>query len=143
MNVQQISIFLENKAGRLASVAATLKKCAINIRALTIAESENYGVLRMIVNKPEDAASVLKEAGFMVKLNPVLAVEVDDREGVLCDIMELCDREVISVEYMYSFVEQASKKAFLFLRFEDADAAARLFVDNGYRLLSPEEVCRI
>jgi hypothetical protein len=143
MKVQQISIFLENKSGRLASVAATLKKNAVNIRALTIAESENYGVLRMIVNKPEDAAAVLKEAGFMVKLNPVLAAEIDDREGVFYDIMELCDREGMSVEYMYSFVEQASKRAILFLRFEDADAAERLFVKNGYRLLSPEEVCRI
>jgi hypothetical protein len=143
MTIQQVSVFLENNAGRLANVAAVLKDNHINIRALTIAESEIYGVLRMIVNKPDDASAVLKNTGFMVKQNPMLAVEIDDREGILYDIMELCDKENINVEYMYSFVEQSSKKAILFLRFEDIGAATHLFVENGYKLLSPDEVCRI
>jgi hypothetical protein len=143
MNVQQVSVFLENKAGRLASVAAVLKNNNVNIRALTLAESANYGVLRMIVNKPDAAASTLKVAGFMVKQNPVIAVEIDDREGVMYDIMELCDKESINIEYMYSFVEQASNKAILFLRFEDVDAAVRLFTKNGYKLLSSDDICKI
>jgi hypothetical protein len=139
--VQQLSVFLENKAGRLSSVSATLKDNGINIRALTIAESENYGVLRMIVNQPDEALSVLRSAGFVVKKNPVLAVEIDDREGILHNIMELCDTARLNIEYLYSFVEQVSGKAILFMRFEGTEAAEKIFTDNGFRLLSSEEVC--
>jgi len=141
--VQQISVFLENKAGRLSSVSAALKDNDINIRALTIAESQNYGVLRMIVNRTDDALSVLKDAGFVVKKNPVLAVEIDDREGILHDIMELCGTAELNIEYLYSFVEQVSGKAILFMRFEGTETAEKVFADNGYRLLSEEEVCLI
>jgi len=143
MQVQQVSVFLENKAGRLANVAAVLKDSGINIRALTIAESENYGILRMIVDKPAETMSALKTAGFMAKQNPVLAVEIDDREGLLYDIVKLCDTEDMNIEYMYSFVEQSSKKAILFLRFDDTAKAAETFGKNGYKLLSAEEVCQI
>jgi len=141
--VQQLSVFLENKAGRLSDVSATLKDNDINIRALTIAESQNYGVLRMIVNRPEEALAVLRGAGFVVKKNPVLAVEVDDREGILHDIVELCGDAKLNVEYMYSFVEQVSGKAILFMRFEATETAAKVFEDKGFRLLSSEEVCLI
>jgi len=141
--VQQLSVFLENKAGRLSSVSATLKENDINIRAVTIAESSNYGVLRMIVNRPDDALSVLKDAGFLVKKNPVLAVEIDDREGILHDIMDLCGTAGLNIEYMYSFVEQVSGKAILFMRFEGTEAAEKVFTEKGYRLLSEEEVCLI
>jgi len=143
MQVQQVSVFLENKAGRLANVAAVLKDSGINIRALTIAESENYGILRMIVDKPAETMSALKTAGFMAKQNPVLAVEIDDREGLLYDIVKLCDTGAVNIEYMYSFVEQTSKKAILFLRFDETEKAAQMFESKGYKLLSPEEVCRI
>jgi hypothetical protein len=141
--VQQISVFLENKTGRLADVTAALKDNGINIRALTIAETENYGVLRMIVNRPDDALTFLKEAGFMVKKNPVIAAEVEDRVGIMHDIMKLCDTAGLNVEYMYSFVEQASKKAIFFMRFEETETAEKVFADNGYRLLSTDEVCEI
>jgi hypothetical protein len=143
MTVQQISVFLENKAGRLAAATAALKASGIDIRALTIAESENYGVLRMIVNNPDAASAALKDAGFMAKQNPVIAVEIDDRVGLMHDIALLCDKKNVNVEYMYSFVEKTSNKAILFLRFEDAGTAARMFVESGYKLLSPDEVCRI
>ena len=143
MTVQQISVFLENKAGRLAAAAAALKNGGVNIRALSIADSENYGVLRMIVNDPDKATAVLTDAGFVAKRNPIVAVEVDDRVGIMCDITQLCDTENVNVEYMYSFVEQSSNKAILFLRFEDTDAAVRMFVKSGYKLLSPDEVCKI
>jgi len=141
--VQQLSVFLENKSGRLSDVSAAIKDNGINIRALTIAESQNYGVLRMIVNRPDETLTVLRGAGFVVKKNPVLAVEVDDREGILHDIMKLCGTVKLNVEYMYSFVEQVSGKAILFMRFEETETAEKVFEDNGYRLLSAEEVCLI
>jgi hypothetical protein len=143
MKVQQISVFLENKAGRLAHVAEVLKNSGINIRALTIADTSDFGILRMIVNKPEEAVGVLKGSGFMVKQNPVIAVEMEDREGVFFDIMSLCDKSGLNVEYTYSFVEQYSNKAILFLKFEDTDKAIEIFRKNGYKLLTNEEIRKI
>ena len=143
MKVQQISVFLENKAGRLAHVAQVLKENGINIRALTVADSSDFGILRMIVNQPERAYEVLRGANFMVKQNPVIAVEIEDREGVFYDIMSLCDRNGLNIEYTYSFVEQYSNKAILFLRFDNTDAAIDLFVRNNYKLLTNEEIRKI
>lgn len=143
MKVQQISVFLENKAGRLANVAKVLSDNGINIRALTIADTSDFGILRMIVNQPDKACDVLKSAGFMVKQNPVIAVQIEDREGLFYDLMSLCDQNGINIEYTYSFVEQTSNRAILFMRFEKPDEAIELFVRNGYKLLKNEEIRKI
>ncbi len=143
MKVQQISVFLENKAGRLASVAKVLRDNNINIRALTVADTSDFGILRMIVNQPEKACEVLKNTGFMVKQNPVIAVQIEDREGLFYDLMNLCDKHNINIEYTYSFVEQTSNKAILFMKFENTDAAIELFSKNGYKLLRNEEIRKI
>jgi hypothetical protein len=143
MKIQQISVFLENKPGRLANVALILRENKVNIRALTIADTSDFGILRMIVSKPELANDVLKKAGFTVKINFVIAVEIDDREGIFYDIMNMCDKNVLNIEYTYSFVEQYSNKAILFLRFENIDKAIEVFEKNGYKLLTDEEVRKI
>ncbi len=143
MKIQQISVFLENKPGRLAHVALVLRDNKINIRALTIADTSDFGILRMIVNKPELANDMLKKAGFTVKINTVIAVEIDDREGIFYDIMDMCDKKALNIEYTYSFVEQYSNKAILFLRIENVDAAIEEFKKNGYTLLTDEEVRKI
>ncbi len=143
MKVQQISVFLENKAGRLAHVAKVLRDNHVNIRALTIADTSDFGILRMIVNQPEKASDVLKSEGFMVKQNPVIAVEIEDREGLFYDLISLCDKQNINIEYTYSFVEQTSNKAILFMRFEHTDEAIELFLKNGYKLLKNEEIRKI
>jgi hypothetical protein len=143
MQIQQISVFLENKPGRLARVAEVLRDNKINIRALTIADTSDFGILRMIVNQPEAAFDVLKRAGFTVKQNIILGVEIDDREGVLYDIMHLCDVSGLNIEYTYSFVEQSSNKAILFLRFEDPEKAIGVFQAQGYKLLSAEEARKL
>jgi hypothetical protein len=143
MAIKQISVFLENKAGRLAKVAEELKNNGVNIRALTIADTSDFGILRMIVNKPDLAYEVLKKAGFTVRESDIVAIELDDREGVFFDLMKLCDANGINVEYTYSFVEQYSNKAILFLRFEDNDKAVALFVKHGYKLSTDEEIRKI
>jgi hypothetical protein len=143
MQIKQISVFLENKPGRLASVAEALKNSRINIRALTIADTSDFGILRMIVNKPDEALEILKSNGFTVKANTILAVQIADREGVFYDIMRLCDANDLNVEYTYSFVEQSSTKAILFLRFENPERAMDVFIKSGYKLLSNEEVQKI
>jgi hypothetical protein len=86
---------------------------------------------------------VLKTSGFTVKLNTVIAVEIDDRQGIFYDIMSLCDKNSLNIEYTYSFVEQYSNKAILFLRFEDCDKAIGVFQKQGYKLLTDEEVRKI
>lgn len=143
MAIKQISVFLENKAGRLAKVAEELKNNHINIRALTIADTSDFGILRMIVNKPDQAYDVLKKGGFTVRESDILAIELDDKEGVFYDLMKLCDANGLSVEYTYSFVEQYSNKAILFLRFEDNEKAIALFRKHGYKLLTDEEIMKI
>ena len=143
MIIKQISVFLENKAGRLAKVAEELKNNGINIRALTIADTSDFGILRMIVSNPGLAYEVLKKAGFTVRESGILAIEIADRAGVFHDLMELCDANGLNVEYTYSFVEEYSHRAILFLRFEDNDKAAALFISKGYKLLTDEEIRRI
>ena len=143
MEIKQISIFLENKPGRLAHVAQVLRDSTVNIRALTIADTSDFGILRMIVNKPDVALEVLKKSGFTVKMNEVIAVEIKDKEGVFYDIMKLCDEQKLNIEYTYSFVEQSSNRAILFLRFEDTKAAIEVFNKNGYKLLTNDEVKKI
>jgi hypothetical protein len=143
MEIKQISIFLENKPGRLAHVAQVLRDSKVNIRALTIADTSDFGILRMIVNKPDVALDVLKKSGFTVKMNEVIAVEIKDKEGVFYDIMKLCDDQKLNVEYTYSFVEQSSNRAILFLRFEDTKSAIEAFNKNGYKLLTNDEVKKI
>ena len=143
MTVQQLYVNLGNAPGQLAKVTAILKYNEINIRALSIAENASMGVLRMIVNKPDVAEEALRKAGFAAGQNQMIAIEIDDREGVFHDIVNLCDTKNINIEYTYSFVETMLKRAILFLRFKDTDKAVQLFVKNGYKLLSNEEVCRI
>lgn len=143
MKVQQISVFLENKAGRLAKVASVLKESGINIRALTVADTSDFGILRMIVSQPDKAFDVLREAGFTVRQNPVIAVGIIDKEGLFFEIMDLCDKNGLNIEYTYSFVEQSSNRAILFLRFENTDKAISVFKENGYKILSSEEIRKI
>ncbi|MDR2694960.1 MAG: ACT domain-containing protein, partial [Deltaproteobacteria bacterium] len=103
MKVEQLSIFLENKTGRLAEVTRTLGKAGINIRALSLADTSEFGILRLIVDNREKAKSALKEQGFTVGRTQVVAVRVDDRPGGLDDILQLLSDRSINVEYMYAF----------------------------------------
>ncbi|TYT73400.1 ACT domain-containing protein [Desulfobotulus mexicanus] len=123
MKVEQISIFMENKAGRLAEVTAILKENGVNIRALSLADTADFGVLRMIVDDTQKTDLVLKEAGFTVGKTEVVAVEVMDTPGGLHDILEVLREKNINVEYMYAFVQQNSDRAVMIFRFDDVDTA--------------------
>ena len=102
MKVKQISVFLENKSGRLAEVTRTLGKHDINIRALSIADTTDFGILRLIVNKPADANRILREEGFMVSETEVIAVDVPDRPGGLADVLEMLGKVGVNIEYLYA-----------------------------------------
>lgn len=140
MKVKQISIFLENKYGRLAQVTRVLGDSDINIRALSIADTTDFGILRLIVNEPDKAYEVLKAAGFTVSTTDVIAVEVPDRPGGLADVLEVLQESNINIEYLYAFLQKASNAALVVFRVEQLDRAIEALQVKGNRLLSGEEL---
>lgn len=140
MKLKQISIFLENKKGRLWKALSILKDAGINIRALSIADTSEFGILRLIVPDPDRAKSALEEENFVVKINDVIAVEVHDEPGGLEEILLNLNKADINVEYIYAFVEKKGKKAIVVLRTEDIDAGINALESKGITILSSDEV---
>lgn len=140
MLVKQISVFLENKSGRLAEVTRTLKDNLIDIRALYIADTTEYGILRMIVDQPEKALEVLSAAGFTVSSTFVIAIAIADQPGTLDDALETLSSGSISVDYLYAYVGRASNDAIVVIRVEDPQMALGKLEENGIRVLSTKEV---
>ena len=143
MKVEQISIFLENKAGRLAEVTRTLKEACVNIRALSLADTSEFAILRLIVDDHEKAKSVLKEQGFTVGRTNVVAVQVDDRPGGLDTILQLLSDTGINVEYMYAFVQAGSDSATLILRFDKTDQALEALTKHKIPIIPGETLYRM
>lgn len=135
MKVEQISIFIENKSGRLAEITRILGEAGINIRALSLADTSDFGILRLIVNDCAKANTVLKEAGFTVSKTEVVAVEVPDRPGGLSAILQMLDREAINVEYMYAFVERCGGDAVIIFRFDETDKAIAALKAKNFNML--------
>ncbi len=140
MKVQQISIFVENKSGRLAEVTDVLAKQGINIRALSLADTADFGILRLIVTDPEKTTSVLRDNGFTISQNEVVAVEVPDRPGGLAGILAALQGQGINVEYMYAFVQKCEGNAVLIFRFDEIEKAIDTLSKAGFRILSGEDV---
>jgi len=140
MRVEQISIFLENKAGRLAEVARILSEAGVNIRALSLADTSDFGIFRLIVDNNDKAKTALKEQGLTVGKTDVVAVEVDDKPGGLSRILDILSKEQINVEYMYAFVQHSGKDAVIIFRFDDIDAAIKLLLENGVKVIEGKTV---
>ena len=136
----QLSIFLENKEGRLHEVCSLFANQGINIRALTVAETEAFGVLRVLVKDPHHAAKILKDHGFVVNETEVVAVEVEDRPGGLSKVLGSIAKHHINVEYMYGFVEPSSKKAVMVFRFDDPAKAAGTLKADGIRVIGKKDL---
>jgi len=143
MKVRQISIFLENKKGRLYEALKVLADAGINIRALAIADTSEFGILRLIVNYPDKAKAALESSGFTVKTTPILAIEVEDRPGGLAGILKYVYEADINVEYTYAFVEKSGEKAVVVLRTNNLDKTISVLKDKGVALLSEEEVANL
>ncbi len=135
MRVEQISVFLENKAGRLAEVARILSDTGINIRALSLADTSDFGILRLIVNDNARAKEALKQQGFTVGKTDVVAVEVEDRPGGLHKILDILHRANVNVEYMYAFVQQSGSNAVIIFRFDNLDEAVKVLQANGVTVI--------
>lgn len=140
MKVEQISIFLENKSGRLAEVTDVLAKADINIRALSLADTADFGILRLIVNDTERAKEILKKNGFTVGKTEVIAVEVPDRPGGLAGILNVLKERGVNVEYMYAFVQKSKENAIIIFRFDEIDKAIEGLSLAGVRILKGEDV---
>ena len=140
MLVKQINVFIENSFGRLAEVTKTLGKANIDIRALFVADGSDYGILRMILDKPEEAVQVLTEAGFTVSMTPVLAIAIPDRAGTLDQALAEFSKTGESMEYIYGFVGRASSDAVMVIRVQNFEPVIQKFEEAGIRILSPEEV---
>jgi hypothetical protein len=140
MKVEQLAVFLENKSGRLAAIAKTLSDNSINIRALSVADTADFGILRLIVDDTDKAIRVLKEGGFTVGMADVIAVEVADRPGGLARVLAVLHAAGLNVEYMYAFVQKSMENAVLIFRFDDPDMAITILQNAGIRILTGEEV---
>jgi hypothetical protein len=140
MKVEQISVFLENKSGRLAEVTETLAGAGINIRALSLADTADFGILRLIVSDIDRAKVVLKDNGFTVARTEVVAIEVPDRPGGVAQVLGALKGEDVNVEYMYAFVRKSGEHAIIVFRFDELDKAIGVLQKAGIRVLKGEEV---
>ena len=140
MSVKQISVFLENKAGRLADVTKVLGSNHIDISALSIADTTHFGILRLIVNDPDTAEKILREAGFTVTTSSVLAIAIEDTAGSLSVALDALNEKQIGVDYIYAFVGKTQSKALVIFRVEDIPAATTVLTDAGITVLKDKEV---
>lgn len=143
MKVQQISVFLENKYGRLAKVTEVLGQNGINIRALSIADTSDFGILRLIVNKPEEANKILKSAGFTVSITDVIAVEMDDHPGGLARVLKILETSGVNIEYLYAFLQKSSQDALVVFRVEQLDEAIEVLLKNNINVIKGDDVYKL
>ena len=140
MTVEQISVFVQNKTGQLGDVTRVLEEAGINIRALSLADTADFGVLRLMADDTPRAGQVLRDAGFTVGSTPVVAVEVADTPGGLGYVLALISQHRINVEYLYAYTQRDSVKATLIFRFDRNAEAVKMLRKNGVRVLSADEI---
>ena len=143
MSVKQVSIFLENKKGRLAEVTKLLAERGINIRALSLADTADFGVLRIIVDDPESCLTALKAAEVIAQVTDVLAVEVEDKPGGLQRVLAVLGAAGLNVEYMYAYVEKTKDNAIVICKIDDREGAAHVLEANGIRTISAQALKRL
>lgn len=138
--VEQLSVFLENSPGRLAGMCRALGDAGVNMRALMVAETGEYGVVRVLCDRPHQAAQVLTSAGFSANLTEVIAVEVPDRPGGLADVLEALGAGDVNVEYAYCYVEPAGDAAVYVFRVEDPSMASGVLTTAGFGVVAAERL---
>jgi len=143
MALKQISVFLENKKGRLAEVTGLIAGEGINIRALSLADTADFGVLRLMVNDPDKCFEVLRRGNFVAQQTEVIAVEVEDSPGGLGKILGVLDQHGINIEYMYAFVEKKTAAAIVVFRIDDPSRAANVLGKAGVSVLDAEDIRKL
>lgn len=141
MSVNQVSVFLENKPGTLNKMTEVLAAGNINIRALSLADTKDFGIARMIVNNVYEATTVLKNADFVAKFTPVLVYAVSDEAGGLNKLLQTFTEADVNIEYMYAFA--GKKSAYMIFRVSDAKSAEKILTAKGLKSLSQEEIAEV
>ena len=143
MAIKQLTVFVENKQGTMVSITEILSKNNINIRALSIAETQDFGILRLIVNDEEAAKTILAEAGYLIKITDVVGVKIGDAPGKLCEALKVLDESNINLEYLYAFMARTEKHAYVVLRVEDNAAAENVLVNAGFHLITEADIRKL
>ena len=140
MAIKQLTVFVQNKKGTVASVTDILSQNNINLRALSIAETQDFGILRMIVNDEAAAERVLADSGYLIKVIDVVGVKIGDEPGKLSEALAVLDNANINLEYLYAFMARTEKHAYVVLRVEDNAIAEQLLGDAGFKMISEDDV---
>jgi hypothetical protein len=140
MTVKQISVFLENRPGALAEFTRILEKSSIDLRALSLAESEDFGIVRVIVDDPYKTIRILKEEGYICSVTKVIAVEIADKPGSLVKVLNILGDNNVNLEYSYAFLAKKANSAFMILRVADNDKAIKVLTQNGIRPICHEDM---
>lgn len=138
--LKQLSVFVENKCGRLTGIVELLGNGGINIRAMSLADTADYGILRLIVNDPQKAADLLKKEQYTMKITEVLAIEIPDEAGALANVLRMIRDAEITIEYMYAFLGKQKQGALVTLKCDDTEKAAALLKQNHVTVVDPETV---
>lgn len=140
MKLKQLSVFLENKPGQLTIPCKALAEAGINITTLSLADTHQFGILRLLIREHVRAKKVLEDAGCVVNITEVVAIDVPDRPGGLAEVLEVIEAGKINLEYMYAFTYRKHDEALMVFRFEDPDAAIKLLQSKGFKIVSSEEL---
>ncbi len=143
MAIKQLTVFVENKQGALVSITNTLSQHNINLRALSIAETKEFGILRLIVNDEATAEKILKEEGYLIKITDVVGVKIGDQPGKLSEALKVLDDNKINMEYLYAFMARTEKHAYVVIRVEDNDTAEKALLAAGFHLITEADVDKL
>lgn len=143
MSINQLTVFVENKQGAMVSITDTLAKNNVNMRALSIAETQDFGILRLIVNDEKAALEALSEKDYLIKITEVVGVKIGDAPGKLTAALDVLDKAGINVEYLYAFMARTEKHAYVVLRVEDNTAAEKALEAAGFHLITDADVKKL
>ena len=143
MAIKQLTVFVENKHGTLVTVTDILSKHNINLRALSIAETQDFGILRLIVNDEKTAEKVLAEEGYLIKITDVVGVKIGDAPGKLSEALHVIADNNINIEYLYAFMARTEKHAYVVIRVEDNEAAEKALEDAGFHIITEADINKL
>ncbi len=143
MAIKQLTVFVENKQGALVSITESLSQNNINLRALSIAETQDFGILRLIVNDEATAEKILTENGYLIKITDVVGVKIGDAPGKLTEALKVLDENKINMEYLYAFMARTEKHAYVVIRVEDNAEAEKVLEDAGFHLITEADICKL
>lgn len=143
MAIKQLTVFVENKQGAVVAITDTLSKHGINLRALSIAETQDFGILRLIVNDEVAAENILKEEGYLIKITEVVGVKISDEAGKLSEALKVLNDNQINMEYLYAFMARTEKHAYVVVRVEDNNAAETALSNAGFKLVTPADIAKL